>query len=122
MITFNRIKEGLMTWKPSGRLATYAKRYTLFQDQDGKNVMMFTEQGETSGPSVTNAIEDLAIAAMREFPDLTMANTIWIEHYTSEARGGDEETFDVVTFRDGRAVWTHTTRDELEKSLGVRMG
>ncbi len=127
--TYQLVDQGLQTFRVPGQLPLYSKRFKWFQNADLKNVFILTEDYGSQAPSVTNAVEYIIKAAMVERDALRPDNTLFVEHYTSEARGGDEETFDVVTVGKpglffeggGRPTWTRTSREELEKSLGQRV-
>jgi len=60
---------------------------------EGIFVAVLSERNE--GMSVTNGIENIATAlvAKRQLPP---QGVVFVEHYPSEMRGGDGETFDIV--------------------------
>jgi len=86
---------------PHGSVTTRAR---VFRLQTGLDVLVATElddDDENPGPSITNTIESLAIAAVESFGLNFEALTVY-QHYDYRAAGhqpnGEAETYDEVAF------------------------
>jgi len=66
---------------------------------DGRTAIIATEVGTNPGMSITNAAEEAATAACRQFV-IDPHRLVWIEHYDANSYRdrGREESFDLVTF------------------------
>ena len=71
-------------------------------NNDGKKVVVVSEEPDNMGPSVTNAIEIIAAIAIARY-GLDENNSIFIEHYPKEERVRSEESFDLVEFHGTKA-------------------
>ena len=103
-------------------------------DSPSLEVLIATEVPENTGLSVTNGIENVAVAAedLLMLPVLEKGTPekvyVFIEHYTPDSyRGrGGEEDFSIVTFKAeygsckhyGAPDWIHVEREEVEKLIG----
>lgn len=63
-------------------------------------VVVITELAENPGQSVTNCVEQLTAEVIMSHL-LPSPETIIIEHYEEVERGGESETYDLVTFSWG---------------------
>ncbi|MFA5790690.1 MAG: hypothetical protein WC976_06490 [Caldisericia bacterium] len=70
---------------------------TILDGTNNKKIVVLTELPDNPGTSVTNFAEGIASAVVRDLLPEALAYAIkWVEHYPSESRGGDEETFDNI--------------------------
>jgi hypothetical protein len=94
---------------------------TIFEDETA-SVVVLTELPDNPGRSVTNAIEEIANLVREKHPDVTRKRVTWVEHYPSESRGGEKETFDLVFFAENNPCrnprWQPYDRPSLERRLG----
>lgn len=91
------------------------------------NTILCTESPENEGTSVTNAAENIATAACKEY-EIPFDELVWIEHYVNLsgtfADEKDGETFDQVFFQvDGDHLahpkWRHIGRVEAGDRLSL---
>ena len=101
---------------------------------EDSHVVVLTELADNPGQSVTNCVEQLA-AEIILANVLPSSKTIIVEHYESAARGGDGETYDLVTFSErdpepvlragvwnlelGDPSWQALDRESVETLLGA---
>lgn len=90
-------------------------------DENGKKTVVLTELPDNPGTSITNFVEGIATLVHNQFlPDTPPESIRFIEHYPSESRGGDDETFDLVILKwDGKQfrgpLWKPLPAEEVEK-------
>lgn len=100
-------------------------------------VVIFTELAANTGQSVTNCVERLA-AEIVTANVLPSSRTVFVEHYERAARGGDAESYDLVTFAErdpephlragrwtielGEPSWQFLDRGSVETLLGASLG
>lgn len=94
-----------------------------------KTVVIATDLA--SGPSVTNAAEEIATQVAQKYA-IDPASLTWIEHYQRpdrRAKPGEPkgEEFDLVTFTwDGTRFvepqWSYTTQQKVEEMIDKKLG
>lgn len=76
-----------------------------------------------TGPSVTNAAEEIATAICEKYPLLNIDRTVWVEHYEKIQGWRKLDTFDLVRFTwHGRCAadpeWQASCREQVEDLIG----
>jgi hypothetical protein len=117
------------------RRATH--RVRIFAGASWTTILVTDLTEKHACPSVTNSVEELINALLRERPEIRRERTVVIEHYDDRSRGlagsrpsatwAASDTFDLVSFSvdsQGRVCepdWRRITKVEAEQWVGARL-
>jgi hypothetical protein len=91
-------------------------------DTGDRTVVIATELEDNPGTTITNYADQLATQIIMEF-NIKPDSLIWIEHYPARPEIGEQETFDLISFKwNGtryiKPEWYHIEKSMLDKIIG----